>query len=106
MQQIPLAALPNQAISFNVDGSYWNLHIYQGINFMHADIARDGVNVINGIRCFVGQPLMPYQYMYKPQFGNFIFDANVDWTDFAAGCNLFYLNNDELQQFLNLQKVN
>lgn len=99
MNQIPLTALPNQNISFNVDGSYWQLHIYQCVNFMCADVTRDGVAVVSGVRCFAGMPLLQYPYMYLPDFGNFIFDADVDWTNFGLSCNLYYLHQDELQQF-------
>ncbi len=99
MNQIPLTALPNQTISFNVDGSYWQLHIYQCVNFMCADVTRDGVAVISGVRCFAGMPLLQYPYMYLPTFGNFIFDSDVDWTNFGISCNLYYLKQSELQQF-------
>ena len=99
MNQIPLTALPNQTISFNVDGAYWQLHIYQAVNFVCADVMRDGVAITSGVRCFVGVPLLQYPSMYLPNFGNFIFDADVDWTNFGMSCNLYYLTQAELQQF-------
>lgn len=99
MQQIPLEALPNQTISFNVDGAYWQLKVYQTIQFMTADIYRNGQPVSTGIRCFGGIPLLQYEYMFLPGFGNFIFDSDADWTNFGTNCNLYYLNKTELQQF-------
>lgn len=99
MNQIPITALPNQTISFNVDGSYWQIHLYQCVNFMCADITRDGAAVVSGVRCFVGIPLMPYPSMYLPNLGNFIFDSEVDWTNFGVSCNLFYLQQSELIAF-------
>jgi hypothetical protein len=95
MYQIPITAVPNQAISFNVDGAYWQLHIYQSITHMCVDIIQSGATIISGHRCFVGIPLMPYAYMNEPNFGNFLFDGIVDWTEFGSGCNLYYLTADE-----------
>jgi hypothetical protein len=99
MNQIPLAVVPNQSISFNVDGAYWQLRIYQTANFMCADVLINGTPVVNSVLCLGGIPLMQYAYMYAPNFGNFIFDSDADWTNFGTSCNLYYLENSELQQF-------
>jgi hypothetical protein len=99
MYQIPLASVPNQTISFNVDGAYWQVHIYQSLVHMCADIINNGVPVINGVRCFAGVPLMPYPYMYDPNFGNFIFDSDADWTNFGTDCNLYYATSSEFEVF-------
>lgn len=99
MYQVPLASVPNQTISFNIDGAYWQIHVYQSSIHMCADIIRNGVHVIDGVRCFAGIPLMPYPYMYEPNFGNFIFSQDADWTNFGTNCDLFYLQIDELQEF-------
>jgi hypothetical protein len=37
--------------------------------------------------------------MYEPDFGNFVFDGVVDWTEFGVGCNLYYLTSEEWAQF-------
>ena len=66
---------------------------------MHADVTRDGVAVVSGVRCFAGMPFLQYQYQYLPNFGNFIFDADPDWTDFGVACNLYFLRQSELKQF-------
>ena len=73
MFPIPLTPVPNQAISFNVDGGYWQLRIYQAIDMMYADISLNGTVLINGTRCFSGIPLIPYEYLHLPKFGNFVF---------------------------------
>jgi len=99
MYQIPLAGVANQSISFNVDGAYWQLHVYQSISHMCIDIAQNGVAIASGVRCFVGIPLMQYPYMYLPNFGNFVFDSNPDWTNFGTSCNLYYLEQAELNEF-------
>lgn len=100
MYQIPLRSVANQEIAFNLDGAYWQLQIHQSISFMVADIIRNGVQIVTGVRCFGGSPLMPYAYMYMPDFGNFVFDSDGDWTQFGAGCNLYYLVSAEFQDYL------
>lgn len=99
MFAIPLAAVPNQSISFTVDGAFWSIHVFQSILHMCADITCNGSPVVTAVRCFGGTPLMQYPYMYEPNFGNFIFDSDGDWTEFGASCNLYYLESSEFEQF-------
>ncbi len=99
MLAIPLASVPNQAISFNADNALWTLHIYQGGKFVCADVRINGENVIDGFRCFGGIPVLQYDYMTAPDFGNFVFDEDPDWTNFGGSCNLYYLSKDEMAQF-------
>ena len=66
---------------------------------MCADITRNGVSIASGVRCFGGIPLLQYSYMYLPNFGNFVFDSDADFTNFGVSCNLYYLEQNELQQF-------
>ncbi len=99
MQQVPLAAIPNQTISFTVDGAFWSIRLFQAIDHMYADVSRNGELLIRTTRCLAGQPLLPYKYLYLPNFGNFIFDNDVDWTMFGELCNLYYLELDEFQEF-------
>lgn len=99
MYAVPITSVPNQNIAFNIDGGYWQVHIYQSIDFMCADISLNGAPVINGVRCFGGIALMPYEYMYQPNYGNFVFDSDADWTNFGASCNLYYLESAEYAAF-------
>jgi hypothetical protein len=99
MLQIPISAVPNQALSFNADGAYWQLHIFQAIESMCVDVRRNGVDIITGVRAAVGDPVMPYPHMYQPLYGNFVFDGDVDWTTFGAECRLFYMSADEFKQY-------
>ncbi len=102
MLAIPLNPVPNQTVSFNADGAFWQVHIYQSISFMCADVTLNGTQVVSGIRCFGGIPLMPYSYLTAPGFGNMIFDSDADWTGFnqsGGTSNLFYLEQDEFEQF-------
>lgn len=102
MQQVPITSVPNQSLSFNADGAYWQLHIYQAIESMCIDVKRNGVDVITGSRLSVGDPVMPYSYMYQPDFGNFVFDGDVDWTLFGTETNMFYLNAAEWAEYQSL----
>jgi len=99
MVKIPLTSTPNQSLSFNLDGAYWKLHIFQAVNLMYLDISRNGESVMMGSRCLGGIPLMPYKYMHLPNFGNFIFDSDADWTLFGDSCNLYYLSVDEYAEY-------
>jgi hypothetical protein len=99
MLAIPLQPLPNQSVSFNADGVLWTVHVYQAITHMCADVSINGEPVIQGVRCFGGIGLMPYPYMYEPDYGNFMFDSDADYTEFGASCNLYYLEQDEIAEF-------
>ncbi|AFO10481.1 hypothetical protein [Escherichia phage ECML-117] len=99
MYQIPLDSVPNQNISFNVDGAYWQLHIFAAIEHMCADVYRNGELLIQGVRCFGGVPMVPYKYLMIG-YGNFIFDSVPDYENFnSGGCNLYYMSESELAEF-------
>jgi hypothetical protein len=111
MLAIPLAQVPNQQISFNADGVLWTVHVYQAITHMCADVSRSAlptdpagtsgqVPIIQGVRCFGGIALLQYPYMYEPNLGNFMFDSDADWTNFGASCNLYYLEQSEIGEFV------
>ncbi len=99
MQQIPLTAIPSQSLSFNIGGAYWQISLYPAVTHMCADFSRDGSPLISGVRCFGGIPLLPYEYLYLPNFGNFVFDSDPDWQNFSGTCNLYYLDIAELATF-------
>jgi hypothetical protein len=99
MEQIPLDSVPNQQVSFNLNGAYWQLKLYESINFMCADISINGTPVINGVRCFGGVGLLPYGYMTQPDLGNLVFDSDADWSQFGSTCNLYHLESSEYQSF-------
>ena len=102
MYKIELNPVPNQTVSFNLDGAFWQIHIYQSISFMCADITLNGRRIISGVRCFAGIGLMPYSYMTAPRFGNMVFDSDADWSGFGSVCNLYFLDAAEYAEFKNL----
>ena len=99
MQKIPLISVPNQRLEFNADGAYWQIHIYTALTVMVADVSRNGVNIINGQRCFAGIKLLPYAYMTAPNFGNFIFNGEPDWEQFGVSVDLYHLSAAEMQEY-------
>lgn len=99
MYPIPLNPIPNQSVSFNVDGAFWQIKVYESILFMCADVIVNGTPVMNGVRCFGGFPLLPYSYMSVPGLGNLIFDSDANWQNFGTSCNLYYLEAAEYEQF-------
>ncbi|AWD92413.1 hypothetical protein [Xanthomonas phage Carpasina] len=102
MYKVELNPVPNQTVSFNLDGAFWQIHIFQSISFMCADISLNGRRVISGVRCFGGFGLMPYSYMTAPNFGNFVFDFDADWTGFGSTCSLYFLDAVEFKEFQSL----
>lgn len=99
MQKIPLISVPNQRLEFNVDGAYWQIHIYTALTVMVADVSRNGINIVSGQRCFAGIKLLPYAYMSAPNFGNFIFNGTVDWEQFGVNVDLYYLSASEMLEY-------
>lgn len=101
MYQIPLDSIPNQSVSFNVDGAYWQLHVFAAIENMCVDVYRNGTLLIQGVRCFGGIAVVPYDHLMSG-YGNFIFDNEVDYLNFSnSGCNLYYLNSEEFAEYNN-----
>lgn len=95
--EIALEAIPNQTLSIQIDDNFWGITL-QAINgSMVATITRNGANVIAGMRCVAGSPLLPYNYM---ESGNFIFltadDELPDWQQFNVTQSLVYLSTEEL----------
>lgn len=105
MLLIPLSNLPNQTISFNADGAFWELHFYQAIDHMYADVALNGVTIIQGTRCLGGIGVLPYNHLHEPKYGNFVFDNIVDWNNFGSTCLLYYMTLAEWNEYRALIKV-
>lgn len=99
MLLVPLAQVPNQALSFNADGALWSVHVYQGANFMCADLFINNKSIQRCVRCFGGIKLLQYDYMTAPNLGNFIFDEDADWTNFGGSCKMYYISRTEIDQF-------
>lgn len=99
MKLVPLAALPNQKLSFNADGIFWELRVYQAISHMCIDIKHDGIALPAGKRCVEGTLLIPHKYQRVGGLGNFIFNSFADWTKFGTDCLLYYVSDSEAKTF-------
>lgn len=103
MRIVPLTPVANQSLSFSVDGAYWQVHLYQTNKYMAVDIKRGGELLVSGLRVVGGTLVLPYDYLWSPNFGNMVFDADPDWEQFGSNCTLYYLSHEEAKQWQSLQ---
>jgi hypothetical protein len=99
MMVIPLQAAPNQTFAIQLDGSRFVLTIKDAGGVMCADVTRDDVLLVSGLRLVAGTPLLPYPFMER---GNFAFVTEDDelpyYTAFGTTQALVYLTADELAE--------
>lgn len=97
MQQIPIQSIPNQEFSITLDGNIYDITPKTMDNITCVSIVRNGVDIIDNIRCVPFQPVLPAQYQ---ESGNFSFvTGNGDlpyYTQFNVTQQLIYLSADEL----------
>ena len=100
MIDIGIAALANQAISIQLDASFYEIQLRESNGVMAATIARDGVTLVTNSRVTAGTPLLPYRYQ---EAGNFIVTVDDDalpyWDQFGVTQFLVYLSADELAAY-------
>lgn len=97
MRNIPLAAIANQELSVRLDDERLVLRLKEARGVMVADLDRDGVRIISGVRVLAGEPIIPYRYL---ESGNFLLttvnDELPDWRKFASTQRLVYLTVAEV----------
>lgn len=100
MMEIGLAAVPNQALSVQLDDRFYEIEIKDAGGVMAATITRDGETVISGVRITAGSPLLPYPYQ---EAGNFALvtddDALPYWDQFGITQFLVYVSDAEIADF-------
>lgn len=100
MRNIPVAAIPNQSLTVRLDDRRLVLRLKESNGVMVADLDRDEVRIISGVRVLAGEPIIPYRYLEE---GNFILltinDELPDWREFAATQNLVYLSPAEVAEW-------
>lgn len=105
-QIIPLQPIPNQEVTFVVDGVRWAVTVKAaGANGnVVVNFERNGVVVIQGTRAMSGVPLIPYQYL-EGSAGNFMLttynDAVPSWQEFGTTCQLVWTSAEELEGYRN-----
>lgn len=97
MRSIPLTAIANQEFSVRLDDQRLVLRLKEANGVMAADLDRDGVRVISGVRVLAGEPIIPYRYL---EDGNFILltinDELPDWQKFESTQKLVYMSAAEI----------
>ena len=98
MKTIALQAVPRQKFSVTLDGIQYAITLVAVGNAMVATIAVGGENVVSGVRCMPGQPVIPYGYL-EGDGGNFIFlttEGDLPWYErFGVDQSLVYITTAE-----------
>lgn len=99
MQIIPLQSIPNQQFQVTLDGQFYDIQLRSIGDMMYATISMNNVQIVSGVRCVVGTPLLPYRYL-QGDGGNFVFvttsGQNPQYENFAAGDVLLYASPSEI----------
>lgn len=105
MIEVPLANVPNQSLSINLDGSQYDINVQAtngdailGTLVMAFDIIRNGVAIVTGARSTPGSFLIPAAYL---EDGNFILitmnDEYPDWQQFGVTQTFVFISQAELE---------
>lgn len=103
-QIIPLQPIPNQEITFVLEGVRWAVTVKAaGANGnVVVSFDRNGVPVIQGTRAMSGVPLIPYEYLERGA-GNFMLTTLNDdvpsWQEFGTTCQLVWTSAAELEGY-------
>lgn len=96
MQNIPIAAEPNQEFTVRLDDTRYAIRLKEANGVMVADVTIDDVVTITGTRVLAGEFIIPYVYMMR---GNFLLLTNgdelPDWQEFGASQSLVYMSPEE-----------
>lgn len=97
MIDIPLQPVANQSFSVLLDGARYVLTFKEANGVMCADVVRDEVTLITGVRVTAMTPLLPYDYMQR---GNFVLLTENDdlpyYTQFGLTQSLVYVSDAEI----------
>lgn len=97
MIDIPLAALPNQTLSIQIEQQQYDITVTEANGVMAISIDRDGVTIVSATRLLSGTPVLPYEYQ---ESGNFAMLTGADeipyYPAFGITQNLVYLSEAEL----------
>lgn len=102
MQQIPITAVANQKLTIQLEQVRYDITV-KSIPFISTcTIVRDGVTVVDNIRCLANQPLLPFQSQ-ENQSGNFIWitqnEDYPEYTQFGITQFLLYITATEMAAF-------
>lgn len=100
MFKIPLDPIPNQNCSVRLDGALFDLTVKIARELMAITIKRDGVILVQGVRCLPDTQLIPHRYL-EGATGNFYFrtadGSYPHYSRFGGTDILYYATKDELE---------
>ena len=101
MIEIELAPLANQSLTVQIGDVVYIIDIREIVSsVMVAEVSRDNVTLISGVRLAAGTPVIPYRYK---EAGNFLIitenDACPHWSEFGITQFLVYLDDAELEAY-------
>ena len=97
--RIEIQPIAGQTLSVDLDDQRWELTLKTTGSIMSADITREGVVLLQGIRVVAGTPIIPYSYL---QTGNFILTTQGgELPNFRFGITQFliFASREELVAF-------
>lgn len=98
MQQIEIASIPNQRLTFITGGVMWDISIKQTHGCMSVDMICGGVTLATGQRIVAGALFLPYYKLWRN--GNFIIETEDDdlphYTKFGVSQFMYYVSKSEL----------
>jgi hypothetical protein len=97
MRTIPISAIANQELSVRLDNERLVLRLKEATGVMVADLDRDGVRILSGVRVLAGEPIIPYRYLESGNFMVQTLDEELpDWRKFGVTQSLVYLTAAEV----------
>lgn len=101
MQTIPLESIPNQNLSFTIDGHRYELTLKEiDPEMCVVTVVRDGVTLVDSARAVPGYAILRYAYL-QGQIGNFAFiTVNGEYphySKFNSTQELIYATTSEIE---------
>lgn len=98
MRLLALQPVPNQELSFTLDGSTWRIRIFRLLSRYGADVYRNDDPVTLGTCISPNWPIIPFPFQRVN--GDFVLGtpngAELDHTQFGTAQNLYFLAPDEV----------
>lgn len=100
MLLIPLAQVPNQQFSLQLDDDFYNITVKFIINLMTVTVVRNNETIIDNVRAEPDLPIIPYDYL-EGDNGNFTFITSGGeypiYSQFGITQFFFFADNEELR---------
>jgi hypothetical protein len=97
---VPIQQIPNQTLSIVLDNDRYDIDLKSTKTSTIANISRNEILLIEGVRCVGATPLIPYKYL-RVGSGNFIFSTPKElipyYPNFGIDQFLFYFSESELE---------